>query len=563
MGSIQFSEIEQAAPEMDQLRDRYSQFREELQAAQDEATAVEVMNRWDALRREHGCWISLTHLRFHQDTANAEYKQAREHCDQLTPQLTELDISIKRLLVNHPLRDKIESRIGAQAFALWEAEIPTYEPIIEEDMVTQSTLSARYIELLAAASLELRGETLNLSGIAKYAESPDRELRHEAQLVRCSWFEENQDQLDEIFDNLVSLRHGMARKLGFDNYVELGYLLMQRVDYGQDDVARYRQSVKELVTPLGVELRKWQAAELGIDKVMAWDLAVFFPEGNPLPEGDHDWMIGQAKEMFDEMGGGLDSFFHLLSDGGFMDLKTREGKAGGGFCTSFETVGMPFIYANFNGTRGDVEVFTHEMGHAFQCYMSRKQPWVDYLWPTYESCEIHSMGLEFLTWPHMEKFFGERAEQFRQIHLAGALLFLPYGVAVDHFQHLVYAQPNASAAERHAIWQELEREYLPWMDWGDLPHGSNGGRWQSQRHIYLSPFYYIDYTLAQTCALQFWLRARQDSQQAMDDYVALCRRGGEAPFGELASSAGLVSPFQEGCLRDVIQQARQALPVSV
>ncbi len=561
MASIHFSDIDQAAPTMEQLREKYSQLRHQLGEAADEATVIEVMQRWDTLRREHDCWISLTHLRFHQDTTDEDYKRAREHCDQLSPQLKELDISIKRLLVNHPLREQIESRIGSQAFALWEAEIPTYEPVIEEDMVQQSALSARYIELLASASLELRGETLNLSGIAKYAESPDRALRYEAQLVRCQWFEENQDQLDEIFDKLVALRHGMAQKLGFDNYVELGYLLMQRVDYDQNDVARYRQAVQDLVTPLGTELREWQAAELGIEKVMAWDLAVFFPDGNPLPQGDHDWMIERAKEMFDEMGGGLDDFFHILSDGGFMDLKTRDGKAGGGFCTSFETVGMPFIYANFNGTRGDVEVFTHEMGHAFQCYMSREQPWVDYLWPTYESCEIHSMGLEFLTWPHMEKFFGERAEQFRRIHLAGALLFLPYGVAVDHFQHLIYSQPTASAAERHAIWQQLEREYLPWMDWGDLPHGSMGGRWQSQRHIYLSPFYYIDYTLAQTCALQFWLRAQQDGQQAMDDYVALCRRGGEAPFGELARSAGLVSPFEDDCLENVVRQARESLPV--
>jgi M3 family oligoendopeptidase len=561
MDSIHFDDIDQAAPEMEPLREEYSRLRHQLDHAADEAAAIEVMQRWDALRREHDCWRSLTYLRFHQDTTDAEYKRAREHCDQLTPQLKGLDISIKRLLVNHPLREQIESRIGSQAFALWEAEIPTYEPVIEEDMVQQSSLSARYIELLASASLDLRGETLNLSGIAKYAESPDRGLRYEAQLVRCRWFEENQDELDEIFDKLVSLRHGMARKLGFDNYVELGYLLMQRVDYDENDVARYRQAVQNLVTPLGTELREWQAAELGIEKVMAWDLSVFFPEGNPRPQGDHDWMIERAREMFDAMGGGLDRFFRILSEGGFMDLKTRDGKAGGGFCTSFETVGMPFIYANFNGTRGDVEVFTHEMGHAFQYYMSREQPWVDYLWPTYESCEIHSMGLEFLTWPHMEKFFGERAEQFRRIHLASALLFLPYGVAVDHFQHLVYSQPTASTAERHALWQQLERDYLPWMDWGDLPHGSMGGRWQSQRHIYLSPFYYIDYTLAQTCALQFWLRAREDSQQAMDDYVALCRRGGEAPFRELTRSAGLVSPFQDGCLENVVRQARASLPI--
>jgi M3 family oligoendopeptidase len=248
-----------------------------------------------------------------------------------------------------------------------------------------------------------------------------------------------------------------------------------------------------------------------------------------------------------------------MHEGSFLDLKNRDGKAGGGFCTSFPSHGMPFIYANFNGTKGDVEVFTHEVGHAFQCYQSRAKPLFEYLWPTFESCEIHSMSLEYLTWPHMEKFFGDGAERFRRIHLMQGMLFLPYGVAVDHFQHLVYASPGATPAERYKMWQEVERLYLPSVNYGDLPHAGEGGRWQYKRHIYLSPFYYIDYTLALTCALQFWLRSRQDPSGTMKAYVALCGRGGEAPFRELARSAGLKSPFEPGCLKDVVAQARATL----
>jgi M3 family oligoendopeptidase len=561
MDAIRFDEIQQGPPDLEQVRRQVQQLQQELAAASSADDAVAVMTSWDKLRREHDCWTALTHLHFQQDTTNELYRQEREHCDRLTPQLTELAVAIKRQLVEHPLRAEIERQVGVQAFKLWESEIPTYDPVIEQDLVQQSTLTARYVELLASARFDFRGETLNLSGITKFMENQDGEIRRQASETRWNWFAENRDQLDELFSQLVTLRHGMAQKLGFKDYVELAYLLMQRVDYNQQDVALYRQAVLDEVTPITSQLRRWQADQLGIEKVMAWDAAVFFADGNPLPQGDHDWMIGQATKMFDDMGGGLDSFFKLLSEGGFMDLKMREGKAGGGFCTSFETVGMPFIFANFNGTRGDVEVFTHEVGHAFQCFQSRGQPWVDYLWPTYESCEIHSMSLEFLTWPHMEKFFGDRADQFRQIHLAGALLFLPYGVAVDHFQHLVYSHPTATADERHQMWQQLEQEYMPWLDWGDIPHASDGGRWQAQRHIYLSPFYYIDYTLAQTCALQFWLRANQDPDKALQDYVALCQRGGEAPFRELVDSAGLESPFTPGCLGDVVAAARHELGV--
>ena len=171
------------------------------------------------------------------------------------------------------------------------------------------------------------------------------------------------------------------------------------------------------------------------------------------------------------------------------------------------------------------------------------------------------MGLEFLTWPYMEKFFGDKADSFRHVHLASSLLFLPYGVSVDEFQHRVYENPTATPADRHAIWKEIEDKYSPWTDYGDMEHPSSGGRWQAKRHIYMSPFYYIDYTLAQTCALQLWQAAEADRERTLRDYVALCKRGGEVPFQELVASANLISPFQEGCLKNVVAKSREALGV--
>ncbi len=557
--ALRFQEIESSAPNLDDVVSQYNALETQFANAKTKAERISAIKTWNEIRCRLETWESLTELRFHQDTTDLQRQQERDRCDALRPKLIGLAVRFKCRLLESEHRAELEAEFGPQAFALWESEVTTFAPAIEEDLVRVSKLDAEYIELLASAEFEFQGETTNLSGIVKHLENPDREIRHEAERLRWGWYGANAEQLDRIFDQQVALRDGMAKKLGFADYVELGYRKMCRIDYNQDDVERFRAEIRQHVVPLTVELRKQQAKSLGLEELMFWDAALHDSAGNPRPRGDHDWMLARAREMFDAMGPDLGDFFRTMIASDLLDLKTRKGKAGGGFCTSFPQAGLPYIYANFNGSKGDVEVFTHEAGHAFQNYVSSSQPLLDYHWPTYESCEIHSMGLEFLTWPHMEKFFGDDAERFRRQHLLGAILFLPYGAAVDHFQHLVYAQPEASPQERHAMWQEMERLYLPWRNYGDLTRPAEGGFWQSQRHIYLDPFYYIDYALAQTCALQFWDKAEQDADAALTAYIRLCRLGGSAPFQTLAKSAGLVSPFEAGCLKDVVQRAGQWL----
>jgi M3 family oligoendopeptidase len=558
MSALRFTDVSAPRPDLDSLAQRIGALRAALVPERSLEACLSIVRAWDDLRREVATHSALVSLRFQQDTADPERKRAREVWDEEEPRWTELEVSMKRALLAHPLRAELERVLGAQAFALWESEVLAFDPAIKPDLARESKLGAEYVELLASAVIPFGGEKLNLSSILKHRQSGDREVRHGAERAFWDWHAANAQALDRIYDDLVRLRTSMARRLGFDDFVELGYKRMCRVDYDRADVERLRAAVREHVVPFAEELRRRQARALGLERLMAWDEHVQDPRGNPAPMGDHDWMLDRAREMFDDMGE-LGPFFRRMAEGSFLDLQDRKGKAGGGFCTSFPTHGMPFVYANFNGTKGDVEVFTHEMGHAFQNYQSRDQRLVDYLWPTYESAEIHSMSLEFLTWPHMERFFGRDAERFRRVHLTEALFFLPYGTAVDHFQHEVYAHPELTPAERHELWRSLERTYQPWRDWGDLAFPARGGRWQSQRHIYLKPFYYVDYVLAQTCALQFWVRAEHDRDAAMRDYVRLCKRGGEAPFQELARSAGLASPFDEGCLAEVVGEARAAL----
>ncbi len=513
---------------------------------------------WDRQRREYDTWSALVHLRFAQDTASETAKADRDYADGLAPEATEHEIAIKRRLLG--LRDAVAPIVGAHALGLWESDLATFDPAIKPDLEEESRLSARYTALLASARIDFRGESLNLAGLDAFAQDPDRETRHAAEQARWGFFAANGAELDSIYADLTRLRHNMARKLGYETYTPLGYRRMRRTDYGPDDVARYRQQVAEHVVPLVARLLEQRRVENGWDRLRYWDEALVDPAGNPGPAGDHDFLVAQARTMFDRMDPRMGAFYRMMEQGGFLDLKNRPTKAGGGFCTSFPTEGVPFIFANFNGTHHDIGVFTHEMGHAFQNWESRSQPLADYLWPTMESAEIHSMGLEFLSWPFMELMVGDAAaDRFRRMHLIGALAFLPYGVCVDHFQHEVYANPDATPAERHAMWQRLERVYMPWANYGDLDYPAMGGRWQAKHHIYSSPFYYIDYTLAQCCALQFWARSRTDFPGALDAYVRLCGRGGEAPFQDLVRSAGLVSPFAPGALEAVVTEAQAFL----
>ncbi len=560
---IVFQDIEASAPDPEGLVDQYAKLNAAYDEAKDAAEREKAVAAWDALRRSVSTWHSLVGLKFNQDTQDAERKAALDFRNELAPKIQEHDLAFIRRVVSGEHAGELSSKYGRQLLDLWDCQSASFDPAIEEELVAESKTASEYVELTSSARFEYKGETLTLSELSKYREHSDRDVRHEVSGMSWGWFEDNAEKLDQIFDRLVGLRVTQAKALGYKNFVELGYKKMSRIDYNQDDVARYRKAVKDFVVPLCSEIRESQRKKLGVDKLMAWDLPVHDPKGNPKPKGDYEFMVKQARAMFDEMGGGLGKFFRVMSDGELMDLKSRKGKAGGGFCTSFPKYGVPYIFANFNGTKGDVEVFTHEMGHAFQCWSSSDDRIMDTIWPTYEAAEVHSMSLEFLTWPHMEKFFGDDAERFRKLHLTQSLLFLPYGVAVDHFQHLVYERPDATPAERLALWKDMEATYLPEWDHGDLKRAADGGLWQRQRHIYRMPFYYIDYTLAQVCAFQFLRLSRNDPDDAMARYVKLCKRGGEAPFQELVRSAGLRSPFDDGCLEDVVTTAREALGASV
>jgi M3 family oligoendopeptidase len=547
-------------PDFDAVAERYRAFEKTL-AGESTVAATAAVREWDDLRRELETWSRLTHLRFTQDTRDPQARAARARVDEASAVIEGYDTSIKRRLTTSAARPTIAASIGEHAFALWENDLATYDPAIEADLVAEAKLRSQYTQLMAGIEVDYAGERHNLSRLATFQSDPDRSVRYGAAKAQWDAMGERAAELDGLFDRLVHLRDTMARKLGYAGYIPLGYARMRRMDYDRSAVDRYRDGIRTHVVPVAMALAERAAKRLGIAQLARWDEFFLGEHAPPRPRGDAAWIMRNTIDGFRELDARLGDFAALMDRRELLDLVARPGKAGGGYCTNFPALGVPFVFSNFNGSSGDVEVLMHELGHAFQSYRSRDRASVDYLSPTMEAAEVHSMSLEFLTWPLMERYFGEEADAYREWHLASRMLFLPYGVAVDHFQHLVYERPDATPAERHAMWQFVERRYLPWRTYGDLARPAAGAFWQGQQHIYRSPFYYIDYTLALCCAMQMWVQADTDPAGTFARYAALCARGGEAPFRTLVRDAGLVEPFDPSALPAIVAKARAVLAI--
>ena len=460
-------------------------------------------------------------------------------------------------MLESPFRGEFEAEYGSLMFLNTEIALKTFSPDIVPQLQRENDLTQEYQKLIASAQIPFEDGVYTLSQMTPFQNDQDDKRRLAAWKAVGGWFKEHQGDLDRIYDQLTHLRDEMGRKLGCEGYTTLGYYRMGRNCYTREDVEKFRAAVREHLVPLADRIFRAQAGRIGVEYPLSYaDNALKFRSGNPRPQGTAEDILAQGMKFYGELSPETAEFFRTMLDNDLMDVLSTEGKAGGGYCTSIPAYKVPFIFANFNGTQGDVEVVTHEAGHAFACWMNRDRVPGSYVWPGMEACEVHSMSMEFMAWPWAEGFFGPDTKKFLYSHLSGALTFIPYGTLVDHFQHEVYANPDMTPAQRHAKWKELQRVYMPWMKLdGDIPFFSEGEAWQRQSHIYCSPFYYIDYCLAQTVALEFWALLQKDRGLAWEKYMAYTRQGGSRTFTDLLKNAGLDSPFDEKCLRTVCETA--------
>lgn len=556
---MQFQEYAYQHMDALSLQKQLSELAEQIQQAKTIEQVQDCIKKVDTIRRFVATQVSLVEIRHTVDTKDAYYTKEQEYLDTVLPELEKDYEKINRALLESSFLEELKHRLPETFFLQKEMDLKAFDPIIIEDMQEENRLMTKYQALIASAEIPFDGEIYNLSSLEVKTNSSDRIVRKRALQAYWNWFEQHEEEVAQIFDQMIKVRTRMAQKLGYDNFIALGYARMHRYDYNQEDVAKYRRQVLKDVVPLCSALYKRQQKRLGYDTLHAWDEKVEFLQGNPTPKYDRAALVKRAQKMYHELSKETGVFFDFMVEHELLDLDSKPGKAAGGYCTFMPDYKSPFIFANFNQTQHDAEVLTHEAGHAYQIYESRDIYPSDCVWPTYESCEIHSMSMEFFTHPWMQSFFEEDVNRYYYSHMAGSLKFLPYGVLVDHFQHEVYAHPEMSHQERMDTWRRLEKEYLPHKNYEEVEILERGGWWMRQAHIFMSPFYYIDYTLAQVCAMQFWARMENKDPKAFEDYQHICKIGGTLPFRKIVKEAGLIVPFEEGCLEQVTGSVSQWL----
>ena len=548
-----FEEMPLRCPSVSRIEAKIRVLTDYLENAQTKEDAIKAVNKYFKIQNEVNTDFTIISINFTLNTQDPKIKKYNDTIDEISPIVNNYFKKFEEAMVKSKFRQDLENKFGKLLFVLIENGFKCFDEKIIPLLQEENKLVSDYQALLASAKIEYKGETLNLSQIGKYMSDKDPEVRVESAKLYYGFLSEHDEEIGTIYDKLVKLRDKMAKELGYSNYIEFGYLRLGRVDYNAQMVAGYREQIKRDVVPVVYKLRKNQAKRLGYKNPIFLDYNLFFEDGNAKPAGDTGYLVDCAQKMYNEMGTESGEFFKFMVDNHLMDLDAKAGKAGGGYMTFIPRYKSPFIFANSNGTSSDVDTLTHEVGHAFQGYLCRNVKIPNYQMPTLEACEIDSMSMEFFAYPWMNLFFKDGADKYRFAHLDGAISFLPYGAEVDEFQHFVYEHPELTHKERCAKWAELEKVYRPWLNFKGFEYLENGGWWVRQSHIFASPFYYIDYTLAQVLALQFKCEMDKNRERAWKKYIKLLKMGGKYPFLTLVEKDHLRNPFVDGNVKKVIK----------
>ena len=548
-----FSEIPYVRPDLTAYREALPAYVEQIRNA---ASWLELKALWLAQsdkRMEVMTARSIASIRNTVDTTDPYYEAEMRYFNTEMPAISLLEKQAEAALLASPFVGNFEKEFGSILIQNMKSSQRFADERLVPMQIRESELTQMYSKASATAVTDFRGQKCNFYGLLKAMQSTDRETRREAFVAWADLYAQVAPELDAIYDEMVQLRTKMAHTLGFETYTEMAYLQRRRFDYTAADVEKFHQQVKDVITPACARLFEAQRQRLGVDKLHWYDEALVFPEGNADPEGTKDELLAKAQQMYRELSPETSEFFDFMMQYDLFDLETKPGKRPGGYCTSLPSYKAPFIFSNFNGTNADMQVLTHEAGHAFEAFVaSRRMPLPELAHSTSEINEIHSMAMEHFTYPWMERFFGDKTTQYLYDHLWGALNVLPYMCCVDEYQHRVYDNPSMTAMDRRAVWHELEQAYMPWRDYDGNEFLEGGGFWMQKQHIFLYPFYYIEYALAQICAFQFYLRMKQDRPAAWADYLRLCQAGGSLGYFDLLKLAKLDNPFAEGTVEKAV-----------
>ena len=560
MENFTFSKLEYVRPDFDAAEAKAKELTERVRNAKSYADVKAAILENDEYMSELQTMVTIANIRNTLNTTDEFYEKEIAFIQQRLPEIQGSFIEFGKAMVESPFAADLDADLGKEYLVSTRRDLAQYDDALVPFMQEESRLETEYQKLMATAEIEFDGKKLNLYGIQKYFENPDREVRKAAFKKYSEFYEKNEEKMEEIFDKLVKVRTKMGQALGYKTFTPLGYLQQGRSDYGQEEVASFREQVLRELVPLCSKLYEAQAKRIGVDRLMAYDEKFIFPDGNAEPIGDEDYMVKEAQKMYHDLSPETGEFIDFMIDHELMDLTNKPGKANTGYMTDLPKYLAPFVFSCFNHTIFDMQVLSHELGHAFAGYRAmRHQPVMAYYSESTDIAEIHSMSMEQFCYPYAERFFGDAADKYRFAHLQEALTFVPFGVAVDEFQHIIYENPNLTPKERTMEWHKLEEKYMPWRKYENDPFMERGGFWYHKIHIFLYPFYYINYTLTTMGAMEFKKRYAENKEDAFKDYLTLCDIGGSLSYLESLKAAHLHVPFEEGSVANAISYAKDIL----
>jgi len=549
-------DVEVETPDKDDIIKTVNALDDRLVHAKTGEEAVQAVKDYFVVSDDIQTIFALIYIRHSINVNDEKYKKLNELTDEIGPEISEAMNRFDRHFYDSSFRSDLVKAFGSLIFEETALSLKTFSSEIIPDLVEENKEVSEYVNLISSALIDFRGEKLSIPQMGKYTTSLDRKTRAEASEKVWAFYAQNDEKIGSIYDRMIKTRTKIAQKLGYKNYVQLGYDRMGRLDWTPEDAKVYREKILKYIVPLSEKIFADQKDRLGYgEDTHYYDYVIFYKSGNPKPKGNPEDLVNDAKEMYSELSPVASHYFNFMVDHHCMDLVAKPGKSGGGYMEYIAGLKTSFIFANFNGTSGDVDVLTHEFGHSLQGFLGAEETDVPaYRTPGMECAEMHSMSMEFLTYPWMKLFFKEDDAKYRYQHLCDAITFIPYGCIIDAFQTYAYEHPELTHRERKAYWRELEKTYLPHRIYNDNAFLESGGYWERQHHVFENPLYYLDYTIAQVVALEFFNESRKDHKAAFDKYLAFDRRGGKYPFRTLLKESHIANPMDDDTLKDVADE---------
>jgi oligoendopeptidase F len=551
---LDLGEWTQIAPLYDQLERRAPQ----CQSVEDLEKWLLDWNDLNAALDEESARRNIA-MTCHTDSPEAE--SAYLHfIEKVEPQLKPRHFALEQIYVAHPLR----SQLPKPRFEVLDRDIENHVKLFRPENVPLETedskLGQQYQKLIGSLTVNFRGEERTLVQMGRYQEETDRAVRQETwELVAKRRMQET-DKLDDIFDALVKLRTQIARNAGFENYRDFAFRQKGRFDYTPQDCRQFHDAVEKEIMPAVRQIQAERRQQLGLETLRPWDLAVDSQNRPPLnPFTDVNQMVARTQEIFNKLDPELAGGFQEMQNLKLLDLDNRKGKAPGGYQSTLSEARVPFIFMNAVGVQRDVETILHEAGHAFHALATQKEDLYAYRSAPIEFCEVASMSMELLGNEFLEQFYAPaEANRARRVHLEGIIGFFPWMATVDAFQHWVYTHPDHTRVERRAAWIDLMNRFGGEVDWSGWEE-ARASVWHRQLHIFLYPFYYVEYGIAQLGALQVWANSKKDKVKALEDYKQALKLGGSRPLPNLFAAAGCRFRFDGETIKPLIKLAQTEL----